>query len=180
MTSNNYEINETENQFTITIKREANFLILVLTGVWSIAWIIAIGTIIYGLIGNPNRFDAEIAAFLAFFTLAELLFFKTFLWHIRGKERVTLENKKLQIEKIGTILTGLKKYEIDYINNISKTQKSTVPIWMRFWGFAGGKIEFDYLEQKKYFGQTLTTDEAIQIIEKLKEKINLIKERNEL
>lgn len=178
MTSNSYNINETENQFELTIKRESNFLILFLTGLWTLAWIICIGTIIYGLANNPNRLDGEITFFLVFFIFAELIILKIFLWHFRGKERITLENKKLRIEKIGTILTVSRNYEINYIDSISKTQKSTIPKWMRFWGFAGGKIEFDYLDQKKYFGQTLTANEVTKIIERIKEKINRTKEQN--
>lgn len=60
------------------------------------------------------------------------------------------------------------KYKIDQIECVSNTKRPTTPKWIIFWGLGGGQIEFEYLGQTKYFGQTLTAKEAIKIIDKLK------------
>jgi len=162
---------ETNKKLILTIKRKPNWLILPLTGLWSLGWFGLIGTIAFGLATDPNKLDGEIVLFMSFFFLAGLFVLKIFLWHLRGKEKITVDEKELKIEKLGTILTMPRKYEIDQIDYISNTEREKTANWIKFWGLGGGKIEFTYLGQTKYFGQTLTTTEATKIIEQIKEKL---------
>lgn len=133
------------------------------------------GTVIYGLATNPEKLDGGIILFMTFFFLAGLFVLKIFLWHLRGQEKITVDDRELRIDKVGTILTMARKYEIDQIDYISITERPTTPKWIKFWGLGGGQVEFVHLGQTKYFGQTLTASDATKIIEKLKEKLKATK-----
>jgi hypothetical protein len=170
-TEDNYKMTEINNELILTIKRKPNWLILPLAGLWTLGWIGMIGTIIYGLATDPDKLDGELILFMTFFFLAGLFVLKIFLWHLRGQEKITVNSKELIIEKIGTILTIPRKYEIEQIDYISNTERPTTPKWIKFWGLGGGQIEFVYLGQTKYFGQTLTVIEATKIIEKIKGRL---------
>ena len=162
---------ETNNKLILTIKKQPNWFILYLTGIWTLGWIAMTGAIIYGLATDPDKLDGEIILFMTLFFLAGLFALKIFLWHLRGQEKITVDSKELIIERIGTILTIPSKYEIELIDNISNTERSTTPNWIKFLGVGGGQIEFVYLGQTKYFGQTLTVMEATKIIEKINERL---------
>lgn len=171
MTTDNYKITNADNQLILTIKRKPNWIILSLTGVWTLGWLGIVGTIVYGFATDPDKLDGGIMLFMTFFFLFALFMVKVFLWHLRGQEIITLDDKELRIDKVGTILTMPRKYEIDQIDNISNTERPTALKWIKFLGLGGGQIEFVYLGQTKYFGQTLTVSDATKIIEKIKEKL---------
>jgi hypothetical protein len=171
MITANINITEIDGQLIMTLKRKPNWFILPLTGIYALGWIGMLGVIIYGLVTDPEKLDGEIILFTTLFFIAGLFILKIFLWHLRGHEKITVDRKELRIDRLGTILTIPRKYEIDQIETITNTENPTTPRWMVFWGLAGGQIEFVYLGQTKYFGQTLTATEATKIIEKLKDKI---------
>jgi hypothetical protein len=166
-----YKIIKDDSEVVFIIKRRPNWLILVTAGLWSIGWFGMILTIAYGLITNPAKLDIVILSFILFFCLGGLLIVKIFLWHLRGKEKITLTEKELQINKTGSILSFPAVVKIKSIQRISITTNPALPRWMIFWGLAGGKIEIICDERSKYFGQTLTVIEASQIIESIKSKI---------
>jgi hypothetical protein len=105
------------------------------------------------------------------FGLAGLFISRVFLWHLRGHEIVRLTDNELVIEKKGTFLSIPRRFELINIEYISNTEKPTTPKWVKFWGLSGGKIEFVYLGQTKYFGQTIDFANANKIIEDIKKKI---------
>ena len=166
-----YHMTQGKNQFTLTIKRKPNWYILILTGIWSVGWVGMIGTVVYGLSTDIDKIDAEIISFMTFYFLAGLFVVRTFLWHLRGHERVTLDNKELKIEKRGTILTRIRKFEVTEIEAFSLTEHPTTPRWIKLWGLSGGIVQFSYLGQNKYFGQTLNKNEATSIIDKLNHRL---------
>jgi len=164
-------MSKTDEKLILKIKRKPNWLILPLTGLWTLGWFCIFGTFVYGLSTDPDKLDGELILFLTFFFIAGLFVLKIFLWHLRGQEKITVDEQEIKIEKLGTILTMPRQYEIDQIDYISNTERETTANWIKFWGLGGGKIEFVYLGQTKYFGQTLTTTEATKIIEQIKEKL---------
>ena len=172
MTKDKFKITGADNLFVLTMKRKPNWFMLLLTGVWVFGLIGITATVIYGLLTDSDKLDGDIVLFMALFILIGLFVLKIFLWHLRGKEKIVIKGKELWIIKVGTILTIPKKYEISLIDNFTVTDRPTTPHWIRFWGLGGGRIQFDYLDQIKYFGQTLTKNEAIQIIDKLNKKIS--------
>jgi hypothetical protein len=90
-----------------------------------------------------------------------------FFWNIRGREKVTLNNENLTIERLGTFLTLPKKYETNLIDGFEAgTRGNRVTIWT-IYGFSGGRVSFDYWEKPKHFGQTITEGQAKEIADKL-------------
>jgi hypothetical protein len=171
MTTKNYNITYSDNTLVVTMKRKPNWLILPMTGLWILGWIGILLTIIYGLITDSDKLDGEIILFMTFSFFTGLFVLRIFLWHLSGVEKITIDNKELRIEKLGTILTIPSKFEIEQIEYISNTERPPTPRWIKFWGLGGGQIEFVYLGQTKYFGQSLTFEEATKIIESMKEKL---------
>lgn len=149
------------------IKKKQNWFILFLTGVWLIVWFGIFTTVLYGLATDTDKLDEEIVIFTTFFFIAAIFVFKIFLWHLRGKEKIVLNDNELKIEKLGTIFTFSQKYELHLIENLSLTSIPTTPLWIRIWGLGGGQIKFEYLGQNKYFGQSLNREEASVIIKDL-------------
>lgn len=160
-----------ENQCIITIKRKPNWFILLLTGMWSVGWAGMVGTVVYGLLTNIDYIDGEIISFMMLYILGGLFILRIFLWHLRGHEKVTLDDKQLRIEKLGTILTTVRRFEVSELDLFSLTDNPTTPGWIKFWGLGGGAIQFPYLGQNKYFGQTLTKNEANSIIAQLNDRL---------
>lgn len=133
--------------------------------------VIITGTIIFGLITDTDKLHGEIILFISFFFIVGIFVFNIFLWHLKGKEKVSLSDKELIVEKLGTIFTSKRKYDIQDIDVFSLTEKPTTPFFIRFWGLGGGQIQFNYFGQFKYFGQTLTGNDAKTIINKLNNKL---------
>lgn len=82
MKTSNYKITNIDNQLILTLKRNPNWLILSMTGLWTVGWFGIIATIIYGLATDFDKLDGEIALFMAFFFLVGLIILKIFLWHL--------------------------------------------------------------------------------------------------
>ena len=165
------QMSEVDKKLVLTIKREPDWVVLLFTGIWLLIWLGITGTIIFGLVTDPDMFDDGIMLFMTIFFLGGLFFLKIFLWHLRGKEIITIDDKELRIDKVGTILSFPSIFEIDQIDYISNTEKPMTPKWIKFWGLGGGQIEFVFLGQTKYFGQTLSVSEATKVIEQIKEKM---------
>jgi hypothetical protein len=155
------------------IKRKANISILLLTGVWSIAWLFVMVIIVMGIITQFEYNVTPLVLFAIFFGIIGLIVVKAFLWQLKGKEKITLTKDKLIISKLGTILTSPCEYETREIGRFKLTEKvESFSLW-RIYGFTGGKISFDYYENEKHFGQTLSRKEASVLIEELNEKIKI-------
>ena len=160
-----------DEHLVLTIKRKPNWFILFLTGLWTLVWTAILGTVIYGLSTDTDKIDAELVIFMTFFFIAGLFVIKVFLWHIKGQEKITLDNNELKIEKLGTILTIPKKFETRELDSFSLTDKPTTLKWIKFWGLGGGQVQFNYMGQYKYFGQSLTIKEAKTLIDNLNDRL---------
>ena len=155
------------------IKRKANIPILLLTGVWSIAWLFVMVIIIMGIIAEFEYNVTSLVLFAIFFGIVGIFVVKAFLWQLNGREKITLTKDKLVVSKLGTVLTFPSKYETGEISRFRLTEKEdSFSLW-KIYGFTGGKISFDYYENEKHFGQTLSKKEATVLIEELNEKIKI-------
>ena len=163
------------NKNILILKRKTNWSIVCFIGIWLIGWLGIVATFTFGLIEDAEKRDGEVFFNLIIIFLVGLWIVKTFLWLLRGKEQITIDENYFTIEKLGTIFTSSRKYEISLIDNFCLAKYQTSPWWYRLFGFGGGQITFDYLEQKKYFGQTLSSTEANEIIAQLKEHLNNVR-----
>jgi hypothetical protein len=169
----NYQINEDEKGLVFTIRIKPNGRVVFLTGLWLLGYSILLVTVLIGLINDPDKLDADLLVFMFFFSLMGLFFLKILLWQLKGKERISLDGNEIKIEKLGTLFTYPRTFEIEQVEGIANTIAATTPNWIKFWGLGGGQIQMTYGGQVKYFGQTLSTSEATEIIEKIKVRLNL-------
>jgi hypothetical protein len=160
-----------DKHIVLTIKRKPNWFILFLTGLWTLGWTAILGTVIYGLSTDSDKIDAQLAIFMTLFFIAGLFVIKIFLWHVRGHEKITLDKNELKIEKLGTILTIPKTFETRELDSFSLTEKPTTAKWIKFWGLGGGQVQFNYMGQYKYFGQSLTKKDAKELIDNLNDRL---------
>ena len=167
------EIIEKNTELTISIPRRGNWLVIAITGAWCFSWLcILIPVLRDGLLFEYSGFIWPIAGF----SLVWIFVLKTFLWHVRGKEKITLDNEHLRINKVGTFLTSTRKYELSLVDAFSYTETSNVPWWSNLYGFAGGHISFDYWDRPEYFGQTIGRTEATKIVSRLNERLSNIQD----
>jgi hypothetical protein len=152
-----------EDKIVFILKRKPNWGLVLFIGLWLIFWLACLGTIFIGLIEDAPKRNTEIYFYFSIVVILGLWIVKIFLWLLRGKEQITLDESNF---------TSPRKYETSLIDNISVVTKPTTPGWYRLYGFGGGNVMFDYLEQKKYFGQTLTHEEASEIVARFKEYLN--------
>jgi len=76
------------------------------------------------------------------------------------------------VEKLNTIWSTPRKFSINEIKNIGAASKSRKTKWSDVWGLSGGKIEIDYFGQKRYFGQSISPEEAHSIINEVQKLMN--------
>jgi hypothetical protein len=162
------EIIENERELTILIPRTGNWVVIVTTGAWSFVWI---GSL-YNIIRGEMLFrDPGFTIFIVMFSLTCLFVLKTFLWHLRGVEKIILDQNHLKISKLGTFLTSTRKFETNLIDDFRFTEEDNVARWIKLYGFAGGKIAFDHWERPEYFGQTVSEKEAKLIASRINERL---------
>lgn len=165
----------TENKLTIIIPHNGSWSVILLTGAWCLIWII----IFYSLAAEGVLFSgAGFAWHILGFFLLWLLVLRTFLWHVRGKEKVTLDENHLKIERLGTFLAPTRKFEVRFIDEFRFADTHDSSWWMERYGFAGGQISFNYWERTENFGQSATREEAIEIAAHLNESLKTIIHHN--
>jgi hypothetical protein len=173
---NEFTIQDDNDKLVFVIPRRANGLAVILTGLWILGYFIILLTVVYGQISD-NRFIAELNVYIFLFALVWLMAIKMFLWNVRGKEKITLDNGLLSIERLGTLLTIPKKYETNLIDRFAVVENENWSIWT-IYGFSGGQISFDYWGRPKYFGQTITKKQAREIVDKLNVRIKNYAQQN--
>jgi hypothetical protein len=162
------EIIEKDNELTVLIPRTRHWVVIVLTGGWSFLWVYILFSIIRdGLLFEYSGFAWHIGAF----TLVWVFVLKTFLWHVRGKEKITMDKEHLKINRLGTFLTSTRKFELNLIDDFKFAGTNNIPWWSKLYGFSGGQISFDYWDRPEYFGQTVDEREAGKIVTRLNERL---------
>lgn len=165
----------TAADFTILLKRRPNWAIVIYTGIWLLAATGIFITLTFGVLTNPRKVDFFLIFTILLLIICGSLILKIFLWNLRGKEKLTITDKELVLEKLGTIFSTQKKYEIELVSNFSLNKNIDNFFSSIFrptiWGLRGGKIVFKYQEKSIYLGQTLDATESQKLIDKLNEKL---------
>ncbi len=169
-------MNEEDCEYEIIIKRRRNWGIALYTGFWILGCFGILITVSISLLFlNRSRLTVEIVFLMLLFLIPSLVVVKIFLWNLRGKEKISIQDGILKIEKLGTILKVPKYFKIRELDTLS-FEKETSFLWKpSIWGLTGGNIHFNYIYKKKSFGQTVDEFEAIKIIEKINSIIKILK-----
>lgn len=157
----------------IFIKKRPDWLILFMTGAGSIfVPIMAVYFLFLFYSDHKPSANFEQIVFPLFVVIGEIIAIKTFLWHYRGQEKVTMTKELLRIEKIGSILNLPGNYKLEKIKSFSLAKKKFVDNLFDGLKLSGGKIQFLYYGEVIKFGQTLKPEEASKIIKQLNKRIN--------
>lgn len=135
-----------------------------------------IATIIYMIIMLIMNNDiSNILPFILFMLSLLFFFVDNLCWQLNGKEIVSFENNGILFVKKGRLLKWRKfisYYEIDGIY-YEQMKYSALKSWGIFWGRCGGSLKIKYRGTSSYyFGQSLSYNEAMQVLPEFTEYID--------
>lgn len=170
----------TENKATITIKNkiEPKWENVIFIALWLT---IIIGIFLFILIGfilDSKRSEKGYGIFIGFipFFLIGIKMYQILLWNARGIELISINNKELKIERLGTIFCSPKIYTLIDITGIGLTNKEPYSLFWKYnWNSNEGRVAFKYMNQEKQMGIELGNKDANYIAELLKERVAIVK-----
>lgn len=173
------KVKDTYSGYKIEIPAPRNwFVIIFMTawlGGWAMGWMFAFTTII-SEIRAPMGVDLFLLFWLTGWTVGGFFAIKTLYWMILGKEIITIQNGKLQIERRGDILGKSKIYDLGAAENF---QVRTTPQFSFFHQNREnspfmmnklGTIQFDYGLKTIRFGIGIDEAEGRFLLDKFKSK----------
>jgi len=163
-----------EIKFKVEFKKNTNWLFAIFIGIWILGLILINGTIIWGLIGMPERIS-DFAFVLVLSTFIGAWILDRFLWQIRGSE-VLIISDKIEIIKTGKLFESKKSIDFYEYESISFGNDTTTPFWLKLYGLKGGKIRIKYLDHELRIGQDITLDMAESVSKEFNDTIE--KSRN--
>jgi hypothetical protein len=119
----------------------------------------------------PYKFNQRLLIILLLLLGGGLYSLKLLLWQAWGRERIRITRNECIISRTGTILSVPRRYELAFTGGFTGSVDSPYPRWMRLLGMAGGQVEFYYLSEKRYFGQTLSLAQAQEIANRINLRI---------
>ncbi len=167
------------SDFEITIPARRNWFLILFIGVWLGGWLFGEVTAITTVTGILSGHPANLFMFiwLGAWTVGGFFALRTFLWNVMGKEKITIGQGTLSIDKKAALLFKPKTYDLDEVKNI-RVQENNVSneglFRLRRKNYnvydTNGAIWFDYGLQTVKFAEGIDEAEARFIIEKLKKR----------
>ena len=171
-------INEKNTYLEILIPSKKNWFLLIFGSIWIIGLIMVIiflTTLFFPTkLDGDNFFELYMLVFLILFCFFGLGVLLLILWGFFGIERLTINNKNMELKKH---IFGLGSKKLMPIRDIKNIRYNEVPdVWfspnpMISWGISGGKIKFDYGMRTFSVGLSLDEAEAKHIIQLIQSKI---------
>jgi len=171
--------NDVSSGFVVTIPSKKNIFLVLFLSAWLVGWCAGFFGAGSQLL-NGHMKDAGGTAFLATWlvgwTVGGGFAFFIWFWMIFGKEIITLKSDALCIKKDIKGFGKEHEYDLSHLKNLRVMSGGFNPFdfssAMRFWGYGGGLIAFDYGAKTFRFGSSIDEAEADIIISKLKERGN--------
>ena len=162
-----------DDELLIHIKRRPDWKAIIVIGIFLLFIPIIFGNEIYKLFVGKIKLDGISLTFIiATISIVYIAFLQRFLWLLRGQEKVTIKNQELIIEKLGALLSNSETYKLEKIKSFTLTKKNFIYSFKKNHGERVGEIQFEYFGNFIKFGETLTQEEAVEIIKQLNDKIN--------
>lgn len=163
-----------KNRFKVEFRKKTNWIFTIFIGLWIIGLIVVYCTIIWGLIGMPERISGFAFA-LVLMTLTGVWVLDRFLWQIRGREVLEISDK-IEIIKTGKLLESIKSIDFYEYDSTSFDNDTKTTYWAKLYWLKGGKIRIKFLDRELRFGQDITLELAETVSKEINEKIE--KSRN--
>ena len=151
--------------YKIIFKKTTSLTITLFLGTAITIGLMILSTIIYGLIGEPERIKdfAIVVVLLAIFIIFLL---DRFLWQIRGIE-ILIINQNIEVLKKGNIFQSKKIVTFSEFESFDYGDDDKIPFWIRLYGINGGKIIINYLGKSLRIGQNISINQAKIIVEEI-------------
>ena len=161
------------DELVIHIKSRPDWKAIIVFGTFLVIIPILFGQEIYKLGVGKNKLDGISLTFIiAAISIVYIGLLQRFLWLLRGQEKLTINNHELIIEKLGAMLSNSETYKLEKIKAFTLTKKNFIYSFKKYHGERVGEIQFEYFGNFIKFGETLTQEEAVEIIKQLNDKIN--------
>ena len=142
-----------EIKYKVEFKIMTNWLFTIFIGLSIIVLFAILGTILYGLIGMPDRIS-DLAFVVVLLILIGVWIIDIFLWQIRGVEQFVITDR-IEIIKRGKLFKSVSKIDFIDVESITYDDYNTTPFWIKLFGLSGGKIRIKYLGRGIRFGQDI-------------------------
>ena len=149
-------------------KRKISYTITFIT----LLYILAITYMTVAVVANNGITDTLL---FVLFMLSLLFFFVDNLcWQLNGKEVVSFENNGILFAGQGRLIKWHRFIPYNEIDDIYYEQMkySASKSWGIFWGRCGGCLKIEYRDTYYYFGQSLSYNEAMEVMPIFTEYIN--------
>jgi hypothetical protein len=163
----------------IIIPSKKNIFLILFLFAWLIGWAVGEMTVPMTFFnGNTQKGSSLFTiAWFVLWTIGGSFAIYIWLWNVTGKERITINNVSLTIKREIFGYGRAKEYEAARISNLRVSPQPfsafNFSASLQFWGIGGGVIAFDYGARTCRFGSAVDEAEAVQIIEKIKERYRL-------
>ncbi|MCM8569855.1 hypothetical protein NE848_10720 [Gramella jeungdoensis] len=137
--------------------------------IWTILCLIMIGVLTYAFFTSPSRIDGFLILVLIFLMVSVFIASNYISWQLRGKETLTLNEKKMMFRNEYTFFKNRFDLDIELIDKIQVIDNDEFV--SKFWGVSGGKIVIEYLGRNKRFGKDISIKEADKIANQLRSKL---------
>jgi hypothetical protein len=170
-------INETKEKITIVILPHQSAWTNAAIGMWLAMWYVIGGTVVWSLFQLKLTQQEKIIlfVFLIFWLYYATKITYTFLWILRGKEWMKLDDNRLTIKRsIGT-LGKAHEYFYENIQHLSAhvpEKGSFQTVWESSpWVNGGDRIHFEHFHKPVRFGRKLDEKETRQLFAFLDKQI---------
>ena len=163
----------------IVIPSKKNVFVILFLAVWLVGWafgeVMVPATFFSG--DKPSGPMVFIAVWIIGWTIGGAFALYIWLWNVAGKERITVNNQGLIVQRELFGYGREKEYEMTHISNLRVSPQPFNPFnvsaSLQFWGIGGGVLAFDYGSRTYRFGSGIDEAEANQIMERIKAQYKL-------
>jgi hypothetical protein len=147
------------------------WLLTIFIALWSLAALILVAILLYGLFLKPNRLLSFIPV-LFLLLIASFLGVNYVLWQIKGKEQISISQKGISLKSSNELLKFHSFISFDEFESVEVNNSQNKSFFVRFWGIGGGRILIKYLGRSRKIGQDLSLKESQKICNRLNQLIN--------
>jgi hypothetical protein len=152
-------------KYKIDFRKRPSWIFSLFLGALLITGILILVNLVHGVINESIRFKDFVLVIVIIIT-AMIFVMDKFLWQVQGVETLIV-SENIQIIKHRKLFKSLKSIEFNELEAISFDNDSDTPVWIRLFGFTGGKIKIKYLGRSTRVGQDVSVKYAEIVVEEL-------------
>jgi len=163
---------ETSGGLVIEIPSKRNGFVLVFLPIWLAGW--AFGWISAAQQVASGRGGLFLLVWLTFWTAGGAFAVLALCWQVAGRQLITLAAGEITVAHQLFGLRREQRYSLGHATNLRVSAEGYNPFdfrsGLRFWGYGGGPIAFDYGASTIRFGSSVEESEALALVRQLVER----------